>query len=226
MSIVHEEWREVVGRDGYEVSSYGRVRSVERVILRRGFPAQMKGRILAQRKQNAGYMVVNLGLGYQKLVHRLVALAWIGNPPDGTEVNHIDGNKTNNRVENLEYVSRKQNMRHAQDTGLWDNRGEKNGRARNDEAGIRAGRMAVAMGMPVKDAAIMAGVTYAGLLKAVRGIKWRHLGLEPIAGRKSKRISDQIRGRVLCLRNDGMAMRDIAATIGIGIGSVHRICHG
>lgn len=226
MVNVAEEWRTVIGRDGYEVSSYGRVRSVARVIWRRGAPAKLKGKLLSQHKQNSGYLMVHLGFGYQKLTHRLVAEAWLGTPPGGTDVNHIDGNKTNNRADNLEYVTRKQNMKHARDTGLWDNRGEKNGRAINSESAIRAACMAVARGMPIKDAAIMAGVTYAGLRNAVRGRKWKCLGLESVVGRDSKRISDQERGRVLCLRNDGIAMKKIAKLVGIGVGSVHRICHG
>lgn len=54
------------------------------------------------------------------LIHRLVAVAFIPNPSEKAEVNHINGNKLDNRVENLEWVSREENIRHAYDNGLID----------------------------------------------------------------------------------------------------------
>ena len=54
------------------------------------------------------------------LIHRLVAVAFITNPSEKAEVNHINGNKLDNRVENLEWVSREENIRHAYDNGLID----------------------------------------------------------------------------------------------------------
>ncbi len=51
-------------------------------------------------------------------IHRLVAEAWLGEPSEGTEVNHLNGDKTDNRAANLEWVTRSKNIRHAQDSGL------------------------------------------------------------------------------------------------------------
>lgn len=74
-----------------------------------------------------GYLQVQLrmrGRANNRLVHTLVASAFIGAPPDGQEVNHIDGNKQNNGLENLEYVSKSANMKHAFSRGLRCTAGE------------------------------------------------------------------------------------------------------
>lgn len=106
-----EEWREVPGSDGkYLISNLGRVM---------GSPvAKRNGERVIRKLQinQSGYPVVSLILDHKyhtKSVHRLVAAAFIGPCPDGMEVNHIDSNRANPRVENLEYVTRSQNHIHA-----------------------------------------------------------------------------------------------------------------
>ena len=70
------------------------------------------------------YCTVTLSLPGRRLkavyVHRVLAMAWIPNPESKPQVNHIDGNKMNNRVENLEWVTRKENTRHAWQAGLCE----------------------------------------------------------------------------------------------------------
>lgn len=105
-----EEWRDVVGYEGlYKISNKGNVRS--------------KNKQLNPTKLSTGYLQVALyknGEHKKFGVHRLVALSFIDNPCDFPEVNHKDGNKANNDVDNLEWCTRKQNARHAWNNGLYN----------------------------------------------------------------------------------------------------------
>lgn len=105
-----EIWKEVNGYEGlYQVSTFGRVKSLKRNI------------ILSQIKGTGGYRMVNLYENKKrskKLVHRLVAQEFIENPTDKEQVNHIDGNKSNNYLSNLEWATRSENVKHAYLIGL------------------------------------------------------------------------------------------------------------
>lgn len=110
-----ERWWPVVGFDGYEVSELGSVR--------RSKPGRRTyaGRLMTPVKLKIGYLVVAPtldGKNSHRYVHDLVTRAFLGEKPHGFDVNHIDGDKTNNSVANLEYVSHRENMRHAARNGL------------------------------------------------------------------------------------------------------------
>lgn len=100
---MEEIWKEIVGLEGlYQVSTYGRVKS-----LKYG-----KERILKQSKSSRGYLIVCLSIEgkiFNKFVHRLVAITFIPNPENKGDVNHIDEDKTNNRLENLNWMTAKEN---------------------------------------------------------------------------------------------------------------------
>lgn len=132
-----EEWRPVVGYEGvYEVSDLGRVR---RIKAKRGATV---GRVQSPRFRGTGkykYTVSALydpcGRRTDASTHRLVALAFLGEPPEGAVVNHINGDALDNRVENLEWTTFRENIQHAWDTGL-QKRGEGHARARLTEAEV------------------------------------------------------------------------------------------
>ena len=95
-------------RDSHLISNYGNIKTV-------------KGRILKQRFDKDGYYQVNLynqGMETTKKVHRLLALSFLPNPNNYPVVNHKDGNKTNNHIDNLEWCSVSYNTQHAYDNGL------------------------------------------------------------------------------------------------------------
>ena len=104
-----EQWKPVNGYEGlYEVSSHGRVRSVDRTVTRSdGQVHRRKGKLLrTPLSPGGGYPFVNLstqGKHRIRYVHSLVAGAFIGTRPEGMEVCHNDGIKTNNHVDNLRY---------------------------------------------------------------------------------------------------------------------------
>lgn len=117
-----EIWKPVLGYEGqYEVSNKGRVRS---------HVAKRPLHILSQYRRKDGYLQVQLKVNQKpnnRLVHTLVDEAFNGPRVSGFEVNHVDGNKANNLIENLERITHQQNAAHAHQSGLvGDRKGEAN----------------------------------------------------------------------------------------------------
>lgn len=119
----NEEWRPIVGfEEHYEVSNYGDVRSKDRIVERSKTGDCFKaGKIRTQYVTPKGYCRLQLQSGENRrnaLVHVLVAEAFLPNPENKPEVNHKNGEKTDNRVSNLEWVTNSENLLHAYATGL------------------------------------------------------------------------------------------------------------
>lgn len=120
----------MVGFEGlYEVSNTGNVRSLDRYVNgKNGSRHFIKGVMMKLQVNKKGYYGVILhkdGRHYSKIVHRLVAEAFIPNPYNLPQVNHIDTNKKNNSVKNLEWITNEDNMRHAVEHGCFDNTTQK-----------------------------------------------------------------------------------------------------
>jgi hypothetical protein len=123
-NAIEEIWKNIPSLgDNYEASSFGRIRSLDRESFRQdtGTILFIKGAVVAQQVDQNSYRRVRLLVNKEKLtrkVHRLIAEAFIDNPENKPQVNHIDGNKSNNEVSNLEWVDNSDNQRHAIEIGL------------------------------------------------------------------------------------------------------------
>ena len=133
MEKILETWKEIIGYCRYQISNSGRVKSIERKVRYKnnrheGFRI-IKEKILKIRKNKYGYSSIRLYNENSKqkdfTIHRLVAQAFIPNPENKPCVNHIDGNKMNNHIDNLEWCTHTENSKHSYDKGLQSKKGEK-----------------------------------------------------------------------------------------------------
>lgn len=135
---MQEIWKDIKGYEGlYQVSNFGEVKSLERPYINQyGKYGLKKEKILNKKivcfdknkKEIQGYYAVNLSnkdRGKWKRLHIIVATAFLKNPENKKEINHKNGNKLDNRVENLEWVTHKENCLHAWKTGLHKNEEER-----------------------------------------------------------------------------------------------------
>lgn len=185
--MAHLSWRPVPDFEGmYAVSSCGRVRSLAREVIQRG-PHKVtryivQSRVMRSCVTSTGYRMVSLSrAGKVKMfyVHRLVAMAFIPNPENKPQVNHIDGDRQNNLVENLEWVDARGNYLHA--VSLWGprkspnpSRGESHYRAKLTWPQVRAIRKMAASGKYTKTKiAAKFGITDANVYSIVVYKTWK-----------------------------------------------------
>lgn len=120
-----EVWKDIKNFPNYQVSNYGKIKSKERITnvgIKNIKQIKRKEKILKPLKITKGYLGIRLYnekvKGKTFKIHRLVAETFIPNPNNYKQINHIDGNKENNCVENLEWCDRSYNIRHALEIGL------------------------------------------------------------------------------------------------------------
>lgn len=118
----NEVWKPYPEFSFVEVSSIGRVRTLDRVVLRKnGRKNIVKGHVLKQWRNSGGYLLVSFGINGKVvaiLVHRLVAQTFIPNPDNLPEVNHKDCDRTNNCVSNLEWCTGQYNVAYKEKYGI------------------------------------------------------------------------------------------------------------
>ena len=170
MQSYKEIWKDVPEYEGlYQVSNLGRVKSIPRTYKNRNY----KGRVLAPTNAR-GYLHVLFSVNTTRKtmkVHRLVALAFLGS--SDLYVNHINGVKTDNRLENLEYCTSQENMNHAVKMGVIKRGVEVNTNklTENEAKAIKYGHS----GMLQKEIAKLYGVT-STLVSLIRlGKTWKHI---------------------------------------------------
>ena len=117
-----EIWKSHPEYTGIEVSTFGRVRTQDRMVSGKGNGTRLaKGRVLKQSYNSSGYLQVGVsidGKRVTKLVHRLIAQAFIPNPEELPQINHKDSDPTNNNVSNLEWCTPKYNCQYREKYGV------------------------------------------------------------------------------------------------------------
>lgn len=163
-----EEWKPCVGFSDYEVSSHGRIR---RCVDSRKYKA---GYVLSERMHSKGYVQVSLSDGGKpryRLVHRLVAEAFLGEQPPGCEVAHWDGDKRNNVVGNLRWATPAENQRDRKRHGTHG-AGEAHAGSKLTLDDVRDIKCFVAAGGAQARMAEAYGVSPAQICRIVKGDRW------------------------------------------------------
>lgn len=158
-----ELWRNIDGYKGmYQVSSFGRIRSYKYNLPR----------ILKPRVNSRGYKYINLsqdGKYRSFTIHRIVARYFLGK--NNLTVNHKNGNKLNNCVENLEWITREENVNHAKENGLYL-KGEKNGRSKLTERDVKIIRYKSSKGRSIRFLSREFGVSRPVIDRIIKKINW------------------------------------------------------
>lgn len=174
-----EIWRPVLNYEGYyEVSNKGRVRSL-RHSRKRSYKDPI--RYMKLKPSKKGYVGVSLCkngvIGTGNYLHRVVWEAFYGPIPEGMEINHDDGDKSNCKLSNLEICTHRQNIRHAQETGLaWIfSKGSGNGYAKLDEERVRSIKRRLAAGGVQRRIAKEEKVSVGTINLIYLGRTWKHV---------------------------------------------------
>jgi len=168
-----EIWKDIEGYDGsYKVSLYGVVKSNNK------FKDKTKFKILKSGLDKDGYLTIVLYKNKEKKnlkIHRLVAKAFIPNPENKPQVNHINGIKTDNRVENLEWCTPSENLTHAHTSGLKISvKGDKCGGAKITEEQALEIR-AIGLNMSWSKISEIYGIGRSQIQSIRKRRKWKHI---------------------------------------------------
>ena len=175
-----EIWKDIKGYEGfYQASTLGRILAKERQVFHsRGGMKTLSEKILSKSKANNGYSVVCLckeGKVKQETVHRIIAKTFIPNPEDKPQVNHINGIKTDNRIENLEWATSHENNKHAFAIGI---RSMTKGQSCSWAKLTRKQAMEIKYDfpdMPVKELAQKYNVSYGAIYGIIKKRNWKHI---------------------------------------------------
>ena len=208
----------------------------EIIVSEDGTIASLKtGKVFKQSDNEFGYMNVSVPSGekgktVKRKVHRLVAQTYIPNPENKREVNHIDGDKTNNHVSNLEWVTSKENKTHAWKSGLYTSIGEKHHDAIFTEEFIREICKMMQDGWRNKDIAEETGLHKDFISDLRTGRIWKSVSCEyNISFLRKERLSKEKVIMVAELLEKGLDQKTICEETGASKQQVSRIlsreCH-
>lgn len=190
-----EVWKDIKNFKGYQVSNFGNIRSVDRESIQwnghKNIKVLYKGKML-KKQTTKGYLTAVLWKDkkmYNKKIHRLVAEAFISNPNEYPIVNHIDGNKKNNNVANLEWCTYSHNVSEAYKLGLMAISDKHKEKAR--QVGLSTGKAVMQIDLngnvvnifcSGRQASLLLGISQgnissccSGRMKTYKGYKWKYV---------------------------------------------------
>lgn len=186
---MEEVWKKIIGyEDRYLISNFGRIK----IISKRGFPCDKPKKTTIRDKKYTYVVLYKDGIHKCFTVHRLVAKTFIPNPNNKEFVNHKDGNKNNNHVTNLEWVTAQENCRHSWDNGFsytsdknkehtrklgLSNKGSNHPMVKTTETKIKKAFTLRKKGYKIKDIAKAIGLSRQQTGLILRGGSWKHLKL-------------------------------------------------
>lgn len=130
---------------------------------------------LSQTKDKNGYLYVSIKIGSRRpkfACHRIIAKAFVAGYADGLHINHIDGNKTNNLPDNLEWVTNEENVSHAWKSGLCNLRGENQPGHKLTQKQVVEIRKALRLGVPAHSLSVIAGVNPSTVYLIAKNKRW------------------------------------------------------
>lgn len=184
-----EKWKTIKRWAGlYEISTYGRVRSLDRTVRSRGGTRVIPGRILRQSLGSSGYLQVGLtirGKGGHKMVHRMVLETFVGPCPNGMEACHGPRGKLDNHLDNLRWGTHQENVAESVAQGIHAY-GTRCGNSKLNEEQVAEIRACVGR-VPYSELALQFGVSQMTICRAAHGHSWARAGSEPVKGPQHRR---------------------------------------
>lgn len=176
LKFICEEWRDVPNFEGYQVSSLGKIRGIDRLKQGRSGLRLTRGQELKQVPNKKGYPEVRLRKNgtHTRLVHKLVSSAFLVKSEGQTQINHINGVKTDNSIINLEWVTQSENQKHAYKLGLQPTRaGESNNKATITDKDVTKLKLLYNSGKTTKEVSELIGVNLSIIRQIIYGQSWR-----------------------------------------------------